>query len=121
MGKEHDIDPLAEQVKDLARHEFGSLGPQLALLEELREEAMHQFDRTARAVLVEVRRRLVARLQAAVALDRWISVRVAAQLTGRPEGTVREWCRRRVVIARKVGGDWEIDRESLYRHDEEAA
>lgn len=122
MREVHDNDPLAEQVKDLARHEIGSLGPLLAMLEELRREAMQQFDSTAKSVLIEVRRRLVARLQAAVLSDRWISVRTAAEITNRPESTIREWCRRGVVIARKVGArDWEIDRESLYRHDEKAA
>jgi hypothetical protein len=121
MREPHDIDPLAEQVQDLARHEIGSLGPQLAMVQELLQEATHQYDPTAKAVLLEVRRRLVARLQAAVALDRWISVRTAAEVTRRPEGTVREWCRRGVVTARKVGGDWEIDRDSLYHQDERAA
>lgn len=114
-------DPLAERAKNLACHEIASVGPLLALVGELLDDARRQYDRTATVVLEEVRHRLVGRLEDAVVADRWISVREASEVTHRPEATIREWCRREKIVARKLGGrDWEIDRESLYRQDERA-
>lgn len=108
------IDGLAKRVEQLEKSEIGATGPLLELVSELLEDARRQYDRTAVTVLVGVRARLVEALEKAIELDRWISVRQAASIARRPEGTVRYWCRERLVVARKVGvRDWEIDRDSL--------
>lgn len=113
---EFTIDGLAKRVEQLAQSEIAATGPLLALLAELLEDTRRQYDRTAAAVLVAIRARLVEALEKAVELDRWISVREAAVIARRPEGTVRYWCREELVVARKVGArDWEIDRDSLLK------
>lgn len=113
---EFTIDGLARRVEQLAKSEIGATGPLLALVTDLLEDARRQYDRTAAAVLVAVRVRLVEALEKAVEMDRWISVRQAATIARRPEGTIRYWCREQLVVARKVGArDWEIDRDSLLK------
>jgi hypothetical protein len=113
---EYTIDGLASRVQQLEGSEIAATGPLLALVSELLEDARRQYDRTAAAVLIAVRARLVEALEAGVERDRWISVRQAAGIARRPEGTIRYWCRERLVVARKVGArDWEIDRDSLLK------
>lgn len=116
VNNETKIDPLARRVEELRKHEVGAIAPQLALLEELLEDARRQYDFTAAAVLTQVRQRFVERLEQAVDTERWVSVRQAARMVNRPEGTVRYWCRNTLVDARRVGArDWEIDRQSLLK------
>lgn len=113
---ESTIDGLAKRVEKLAESEIAATGPLLALLAELLDDARRQYDRNSAAVLVAVRARLVEAMEKAVELDRWVSVREAAGIARRPQGTVRYWCRERLVVARKVGArDWEIDRDSLLK------
>lgn len=115
MG-ETNIDPLAQKAKALAAHHAVAIAPLLALQEEISEDASRQYDPTAAAVLTQVRRMLIERLEQAVDRDRWVTVRRAAAMVYRPEGTVRYWCRNGHVVARKIGArDWEIDRSSLLK------
>ena len=108
---ESTIDGLAKRVEKLAESEIAATGPLLASL----AGRAAPFGRAA-AVLVAVRARLVEAMEKAVELDRWVSVREAAGIARRPQGTVRYWCRERLVVARKVGArDWEIDRDSLLK------
>jgi hypothetical protein len=114
-------DPLALRVRALATHSTASLAPLLELVDELLRDAKRQYDLTAATVLMRDRERIVARLEQAVEEGRWISVEEAAKRTRRPEGTIRYWCRKEKVTARKVGARaWEIDAHSLYRYDEAA-
>jgi hypothetical protein len=110
------IDRLAGRIEQLAPHKICSIAPLLALADELLEDAGRQYNQTAQAVLMRVRDRLVEVIEEAVSTDRWISVREAADIASRPEGTIRYWCRHQLVVARKSGPrDWEIDRDSLNR------
>jgi hypothetical protein len=109
------MDPLAGRIADLAKHAVVALQPALAELERLRDDAGRQLDPTLAAAVMVVRERVVTALEAGVEEGRWVRVREAAEITRRAEGTVRYWCRRRLVTARMVGGEYEIDRGSLIR------
>jgi len=110
------IDDLAPRIANLSRHEVMATGPMLARVETLLEDASRQYDPTIKAVLMEIRRRLVEDVEAAVSQERWVDVATAARITRRPEATVRYWCRQGLVAARKVGArEWQLDRQSLVR------
>lgn len=109
-------DDIAARVAQLHRHEIMATAPLLARIEQLLDDARRQYDETAAAVLLKVSSQLVEDIEAAVNADRWVDVATAARIARRPEGTVRYWCRRRLVEARKVGARaWAIDRQSLLR------
>jgi hypothetical protein len=110
---------IAYRLSVLSKHEIAAIGPLLAVVEDMLEDARRQYDRTCTAVLTQAARKFVEKLEEAVEQDRWLTVGRAAAVARRPEGTVRYWCRRGHVIARKVGAHaWEIDRESLLRRAE---
>jgi len=113
--KQRGSDPLANRLIELRRLRVVAIGQLLDLLEEMHEDAIRQYDTTATNVIEMARDRLVRALEAGSKLDRLISVQEAADIVRRPAGTIRHWCRKGKVKARKVaGGEWEIDRESLY-------
>lgn len=111
---------LSRRLKELESHQVGTLGPLLSFAAELEDDARRQYDSTATTVLRRVAQSLVDRLEQSVENGRWVSVKAAAAMVYRPEGTVRYWCRRQLVKARKVGArDWEVDRDSILRRGSE--
>jgi hypothetical protein len=116
MNVYETVQTHSERLKALSRREVASVGPLLSLVQEMIEDAGRQYDTTCATVLNRVAERFLQRLEEAVDQDAWLSVRRAAAIVRRPEGTVRYWCRSGHVEARKVGADaWEIHRESLLR------
>lgn len=119
QGETDGRDPLIMRLKVLGSHDIAATGPLLELVEELLQDSRRQYDATAARVLMRTRESLVKRLEEAVSTDKWISVGTAASRTRRPAGTIRYWCRMEKIKARRVGGRrWEVDSQSLYRHDE---
>jgi len=116
MTKVTAIDDLALRIAQLCQHEVMATAPLLARIERLLDDARRQYNETAAAVLLKVSCQLVEDIEAAVNTERWVDVATAARIARRPEGTVRYWCRRRLVEARKVGArEWMVDRQSLLR------
>lgn len=111
-------DGLQARIEALSKHSVIPIGPLLRLVSEMLDDAKRQYDHTSAIVLQKVREQLVARMEEGVATDGWVSVSRAAKIVRRPEGTVRYWCREKLVTARKLGArDWEIDVQSLYKRD----
>jgi hypothetical protein len=98
-----------------------SSGPLIDMVDQLQRRADAQLSAEHRAALTSVRADLIRTMHTARDIDRWISVEHAARLTGRPLTTIRRWCSREQVVAKKLGGEWVIDRDSLYRNGSEAA
>lgn len=118
VSNERFIDPLAARIAALEDIKVVDPVPLAELLAELGEDikSVRRYDEKTARILNEVRARVVTAMEAAAERGRWISVQAASEmLGGTPEPTIREWCRKGSVRAVKTGGEWRIDRNSLFR------
>lgn len=112
------LDPLAHRIRELEAAKVLESVPLLELVREFGDDvtSIQRYDETASRILHEVRARVVTAMERAAEEGRWISVQAAAEmLDGTPEPTIRDWCRKGKVRAVKTGGEWRIERNSLFR------
>jgi len=123
-----DISPICKpdaQQQALAENVVVSMQPMLELLEDI-EVRIAENRRWRRGdpamdlengILAAVRDMLVIKLAEGTSRDRWLKVAAAAKLADKSADTIRYWISKDYVRWRRnAGGDYEVDRDSLYRH-----